>query len=414
MAAKFWTEFSVKVKGILPRKKKTEDIYEIKNVVGSGNYSIVKRGIHKKTGEEVALKIIDKESLTDFEKENLFTEIEILKTLDHPNIITLKEVFEDRRRLVLVLEFMKGGELLQHIRKKKFYSEKEASFIIKKVIQAAAYLHKNGVVHRDFKPENLLFTSKEDNAELKIADFGFARYIGEGVLQTPCGSPAYVAPEIVKEQYYNKAVDMWSIGVILYILLCGFPPFYHESTEKIFLQIKGGKFDFPDPYWTKVSASAKELVSLLLKVDPKERISAEDALMHPWISGLTASAEYNLEKMVGPDSAELKATIDKYNEIQRGTEDSTKMVKRRERRKTNKAKKEEIKGKSDSSRESTIRKDGNKEEGKGDSREGTLRSKDDAKDGLVKKTQASKQEKSESTSSTTSDPSVSDDSSSEC
>jgi len=327
---------------------------------------------------------------------------------NHPNIIKLKEVYEDRKRLILVLEFMKGGELLQHIRRKKFYSEKEASSIIQKVIEAAAYLHKNGVVHRDLKPENLLFTSEEDDAELKIADFGFARYIGEGVLQTPCGSPAYVAPEIVNEEDYNKAVDMWSIGVILYILLCGFPPFYHDNTEKIFVQIKEGKFSFPDPYWTKVSASAKELVSLLLKVDPKERITAEDALKHPWITGLTASGENHLEKM-GPDSTELKATFDKYNEIQRGPLEP-KMVKRR-RPKKSKREKEEIKSKSDSSRESTLQRE-DISKSKEDSqtslekrREGSLRSKDDTKDETKINKRTSKHEKTDSTSSTSSDPS---------
>jgi len=315
-AAKFLSGFSSKVKNLIPRKKKIEDFYEIRSILGSGNYSVVKYGVHKKTGEEVALKIIDKELLSEFERENLSTEIDIRRTYGHhPNIISLKDVYEDRRRLVLVLEYMKGGELLQHLRKKKFYSEKEASVIIKKVIHAIAYLHKCGIVHRDIKPENLLLVSEEDDAEIKIADFGFARYIGEGVLQAPCGSPAYVAPEIVNEMDYGKAVDMWSIGVTLYILLCGFPPFYHEITEKIFAQIQEGKFAFPDPYWTKVSNSAKELIVLLLKVEPKERITAAEALLHPWLQGLTASGEHHLE--MAPENDGLKATVDKYNEIGR-------------------------------------------------------------------------------------------------
>jgi len=393
----------MKVKGIFPRKKKIEDFYEIKNVVGSGNYSIVNRGIHKKSDEEVALKIIEKDLVSDFEKENLYTEIEILRTYgDHPNIIKLKEVYEDRKRLILVLEFMKGGELLQHIRRKKFYSEKEASIIIKKVIEAAAYLHKNGVVHRDLKPENLLFSSEDEDSELKIADFGFARYIGEGSLQTPCGSPAYVAPEIVNEQDYNKAVDMWSIGVILYILLCGFPPFYHETTEQIFVKIKEGQFNFPDPYWSKVSSAAKELVSLLLKVDPKERITAEDALLHPWIAA--SGGEHHLEKM--GDSSELKGTsVDKCNERA-----DSKIVKRR-RPKKSKRDKEEAKGKSDSSRESTLKRE-DTSKSKDDSRtsldkriEGSLKSKDDIKDDAKSKKANSKHEKTDSTCSFSTDPS---------
>jgi calcium/calmodulin-dependent protein kinase I len=327
MAARFFSEFSLKVKKVLPRKKKIEDSYEIKNELGSGHYSIVKRGVHKKTGEEVALKIIEKELLSEFEKEHLSTEIEILKIYGtHPNIITLRDVYEDRKRLVLVMDCMRGGDLLQHIKKKKYFSEKEASSIIKKVIKAIAYLHKNGIVHRDIKPDNLLFTSEDDNAEVKIADFGFARYIGDAGLREPCGSPAYVAPEIVNEENYNKAVDMWSVGVTLYILLCGFPPFYDEIMEKLFVQIKEGRYDFPDPYWTKVSASAKELISSMLKVNPKERITAEDALAHPWIKGLTASGEQQLEIIA--DSDELKVRMDKINEVRRSQEDPA-LIKRR-------------------------------------------------------------------------------------
>jgi len=398
MAARFLTEFGLKVKGILPRKKKIEDVYEIKSIIGSGNYSVVKYGVHKKTGEEVALKIIEKELVSDYERENLSTEIEILREYgNHPNIITLKEVFEDRKRLILVLEFMKGGELLQRIRKKKRYSEKEASYIIKKVVQAAAYLHKNGIVHRDFKPENLLFTSEEEDAELKIADFGFARYIGEGFLKTPCGSPAYVAPEIVKEQNYNKSVDMWSIGVILYILLCGFPPFYHENTEKIFLQIQEGKFDFPPPYWTKISASAKELVSLLLKVDPKERITAEDTLLHPWIVGFTASEPLEASEKVIRNCSENGP---------RNSED------KRTRRVKTKSKKDEILSKAERPKEDRFESVKTKEEAdKEDKSKGN--SKEEIKD--KRKKPILKTEKSSETfsSSTVSDPSFSDDSWSE-
>jgi len=411
MAAKFLTEFGLKVKGILPRKKKIEDFYEITNVLGSGNYSIVKRGIHKKTGEEFALKIIDKEVLSDYEKENLSTEVEILRTYgNHPNIVTLKEVFEDRKRLVLVLELMKGGELLQRLRRKKFYSEKEASNIIRKVLEATAYLHKNGIVHRDFKPDNLLFTTEEDDAELKIADFGFAHYIGEGSLQTVCGSPVYVAPEIVNEEKYNTAVDMWSIGVILYILLCGFPPFYHENAEAIFALIQAGKFSFPEPYWTKVSPSAKELVSLLLKLDAKERLTAQQALEHPWIVGLTASGEQQLEvpeKMIH-QSLEYKTNADKHSgEFQRPSEDNS----GKRRRAKAKAPKKDEKTKGDSLRQredSRSREEGEKSK---DNKDSLLRSKDEMKDGTKLKNK-SKHEKSgeTTTSSSNSDPSVSEDS----
>jgi len=284
---KFLSHFKTKVKRILPHKskKKLEDVYEIKDTIGTGNYSVVKYGAHKKTGEEVALKIVDKQSLADYERDNISVEIDLLRNYgNHPNILCLKEVFEDKKRITLVTELMKGGELLTQLRKKKLYPEKEACVLARKLLSAIAYLHRNGVVHRDLKPENLLFTSESEDTEIKIADFGFARYIGEGTLQTPCGSPAYVAPEIVKEEEYTKSVDIWSLGVIFYIVLCGFPPFYHENTEKIFEQILKGYFDFPDPYWTRISSSAKDLITRMLKIDPKERITAEEALKHPWVA----------------------------------------------------------------------------------------------------------------------------------
>jgi len=301
------------VKTILPRKKRLEELYEIKEQLGSGAYSVVKVGIHKKTGEHFALKIIDKERLSDFDKENVLNEIEILKNYcDHPHIISLKEVYDDRRRTVLILELMTGGELLEQLRKKKFYSEKEACILARKLIEAVAHLHKNGVVHRDLKPENILFTTEEDTAELKIADFGFAAFIGDGVCKTPCGSPAYVAPEIAREDEYTKAVDVWSIGVIIYIMLCGFPPFYDHDEEILFELIKKGEFDFPSPFWKNISASAKELICLMLKMNPKERITAGDALSHPWLLGLTASAE-----KIALEPAEFKAAVNKGLEFHR-------------------------------------------------------------------------------------------------
>jgi len=310
MAAKFLTQFGSKVKTIFPRKKKLEDLYDINEQLGAGNYAVVKIGTHKKTREQFALKIIEKDKIPDYEKDNLMNEIDILKNYsNHPNIITLKEVYEDRKRLVLIMELMRGGELLEQIRKKKYYSEKEASAIARQIIEAISYLHKNGIDHRDVKPENILFSAEHEDAELKIADFGFAKFIGDGVLSTPCGSPAYVAPEIVREEEYTKAVDMWSVGVIIYILLCGFPPFYAKDTQIIFAQITEGKFDFPDPYWTKISQSAKELIAWMLQMNPKERATADAALDHPWIKGLTASSEKIVLETVAP--------ADTTNEVQR-------------------------------------------------------------------------------------------------
>eukprot|EP01118_Nematostelium_gracile_P018069 TRINITY_DN78_c0_g1_i1.p1 TRINITY_DN78_c0_g1~~TRINITY_DN78_c0_g1_i1.p1 ORF type:complete len:407 (+),score=134.07 TRINITY_DN78_c0_g1_i1:164-1384(+) len=311
MAARFLTEFSHKVKSILPRKKKVEDFYDVKEIIGRGNYSVVKRAVHKKTDEEVALKIIQKEPLNEDETENLWTEIEILRAFGgHPNIVSLKEVFEDRRRLILVLEFLKGGELLQQMRTRGAYQEQEARTVIQKILVATAFLHKNGVVHRDLKPENMLFSNDGPESELKVADFGFAKYIGDGGLFDPCGSPIYVAPEIVNEEKYDQSVDVWSIGVILYLLLCGFPPFYSENVDRIFSLIAIGKFNFPDPYWTNISASAKQLVTLMLKTNPKERITAEEALRHPFIIGQNPPISNQFE-----DKEDFKNLIEKEPKI---------------------------------------------------------------------------------------------------
>mmetsp|Transcript_11494 Transcript_11494/g.15961 ORF Transcript_11494/g.15961 Transcript_11494/m.15961 type:complete len:396 (-) Transcript_11494:500-1687(-) len=320
MATKFLSNFRTKVRSVLPRKKKIEDYYEIRDIIGSGHYSTVRSGIHKKTGEEFALKIIDKSS-GEFVNENCQNEIEILRTHGHhPNVVSLKEVFEDRKRIIMVMELVRGGELLDHIRRKSVYTEKEASKVIRSIIRVVHYLHSHGIVHRDLKPENILFTSRESDSEIKLVDFEFARVIGEGQVETPCGSPIYVAPEIVKEQPYGKPVDMWSLGVILYILLCGFPPFFHENVEVVFTMIAEGRVEYPEPFWGKVTPSAKELVAGLLKMDPKDRFTAEEALKHPWVSGLTASAEQLDSATENMRSHDIKPTLTKCNEYHNATD----------------------------------------------------------------------------------------------
>jgi calcium/calmodulin-dependent protein kinase I len=275
-----------KVKKIIPLSKKRrfiEETYEVKDDLGVGSYSVVKRAVHKKTGDLVAIKIYDKARLSIFDKECIKTEVEILKALRHPNIVTLRETYDTHRKLYIVMELMSGGELLDCIQKKKLFPEKEASRMFRQIVSALAFLHSNGIVHRDIKPDNLLLSSESEDAVVKIADFGFAKRIGDGMLHTPCGSPVYSAPEIVREESYDKSVDMWSAGVLLYILLCGFPPFYHPKPDRLFQEIERGVFDFPDPQWASISSSAKELVSLLLKRNPSERLTAQQALEHPWL-----------------------------------------------------------------------------------------------------------------------------------
>jgi len=213
--------------------------------------------------------------------------------LNHPNCVQLYEMFETSKKIYMVMELLTGGELFDRIVAKGSYSEKEASELVKDIVSAIAYLHSIGIVHRDLKPENLIYLSPKPDSPIKITDFGLAKYrAGKAdAMTTACGTPGYVAPEVLKNEPYDKAVDLWSMGVILYILLCGFPPFYHESTAALYKQIKKGEYDFPDPYWTDVSDAAKNLVRSLLCVDPKKRFSAKQVLNHPWIAGNAASSK---------------------------------------------------------------------------------------------------------------------------
>lgn len=285
--SKWVNSFRSKVKKLLPVSKRriVEDSYELKEDLGVGNYSVVKKAVHKRTGEVVAIKIYDKRHIPRFDKECISTEVEILQSLKHPNVIKVKEAYVGPKRVYIVMEFMEGGELMDLIRKRKVFPEREARKIFLQTMSALAYLHSVGIIHRDIKPDNLLLTMTGDETTVKIADFGFAkRIVDGGVLHTPCGSPVYTAPEMIREEPYNKAVDMWSAGVLLYILLCGFPPFYHQDPNKLFEVIEKGVFDFPDTQWTNVSASAKELVSLLLTLDPANRLTAQQALAHPWLA----------------------------------------------------------------------------------------------------------------------------------
>jgi len=273
--------------------------YIVTDTLGSGSFSTVKLAYDKVTENKYAIKIIDKKKFGAKKEELIMiqTEIDIMRMIEHPNIISLHEVFEDKttKKIYLVMELVTGGELFDRIVEKGSYSEKDASELISKVISAVKYLHKKGIIHRDLKPENLLYASPDEDAEIKLADFGLSKIVGldeeSAITNTTCGTPGYVAPEVLRMKGYDRSVDMWSIGVILYILLCGFPPFYEDNTAKLFQTIMDGKYDFPDPEWTNISDSAKDLIQRMLTVDAKKRITADEALEHPWILGHTAKED---------------------------------------------------------------------------------------------------------------------------
>jgi len=185
----------------------------------------------------------------------------------------------------MVMELMTGGELFDRIVEKEHYSEKEAADTIRPIVDAIRYCHSMGIAHRDLKPENLLYATTDPNSIIKITDFGLAKVINNDLMTTACGTPGYVAPEILHGKGYDIAVDYWSIGVILYVMLCGFPPFSEDSNEKLFDMIKTGNYEFPSPQWDPISDYAKDLIKKLLVVDPSKRLNAEGILKHPWVVG---------------------------------------------------------------------------------------------------------------------------------
>lgn len=245
----------------------------------------MKNATSKADGSEWAVKIIKKSSLGPEDEEALRTEVAILQTVEHKNIVALKQIFDCPKTFYMVMEKMTGGELFDRIISKEKYSENEAKAVVKKVTAALLYCHDMGIVHRDLKPENLLYESVADDAEIKIADFGLAKLLSdESMMSTACGTPGYVAPEILEGKPYTSAVDLWSLGVITYILLCGFPPFYDENHAALFASIKACDYDFPSPFWDDVSAGAKDFIMRLLVVDPKKRYTAKEVLAHPWVN----------------------------------------------------------------------------------------------------------------------------------
>ncbi|XP_055712372.1 calcium/calmodulin-dependent protein kinase type 1 isoform X2 [Phlebotomus papatasi] len=266
-----------------------EDKYIMMELLGTGAFSEVRLAESRETpGQLFAVKIIDKKGLKGKE-DSLENEIKVLRRLSHPNIVQLLETYEDKAKVYLVMELVTGGELFDRIVEKGSYTEKDASGLIRQVLEAVEYMHEQGVVHRDLKPENLLYYSPDDDSKIMISDFGLSKMEDSGIMATACGTPGYVAPEVLAQKPYGKAVDVWSIGVISYILLCGYPPFYDENDANLFAQILKGEFEFDSPYWDEISESAKDFIRNLMCVNVEKRYTCKQALTHPWISGNAAS-----------------------------------------------------------------------------------------------------------------------------
>ncbi|XP_032886711.1 ribosomal protein S6 kinase alpha-6 [Amblyraja radiata] len=277
------------------------DGYELKEDIGIGSYSICKRCIHRVTNMEFAVKIIDKS------KRDPSEEIEILMRYgQHPNIITLKDVYDDGRYVYLVTELLKGGELLDRLLRQKFFSEREASAVLFTITKTVEYLHCQGVVHRDLKPSNILYMNESGDPEsIRICDFGFAKQLrGEnGLLMTPCYTANFVAPEVLMRGGYDAACDIWSLGVLLYTMLAGYTPFANgpnDTAEEILLRIGSGKFSLTGGNWDTVSDAAKDLLSNMLHVDPHQRFTAEQVLKHAWIACRDQLPHFQLNRQDAP------------------------------------------------------------------------------------------------------------------
>uniref|UniRef100_A0A8K9V2R7 Calcium/calmodulin-dependent protein kinase 1Da n=1 Tax=Oncorhynchus mykiss TaxID=8022 RepID=A0A8K9V2R7_ONCMY len=272
-------------------KRQVDDIkkiFELKEILGTGAFSEVVLAQERSTGKMFAVKCIPKKALKGKES-SIENEITVLRKIKHENIVALEDIYESSNHLYLIMQLVSGGELFDRIVEKGFYTEKDASTLIRQVLDAVDYLHKLGIVHRDLKPENLLYFNPQDESKIMISDFGLSKMEGSGdVMSTACGTPGYVAPEVLAQKPYSKAVDCWSIGVIAYILLCGYPPFYDENDSKLFEQILKADYEFDAPYWDDISDSAKDFIGSLMEKDPAKRFTCDQALRHPWIAGDTA------------------------------------------------------------------------------------------------------------------------------
>jgi calcium/calmodulin-dependent protein kinase I len=313
--------------------KRCEEVYEFEEIIGEGTFSNVVRGVHNDTKTKYAIKIIDKSQVsTEKQKWRIRNEIMLHKKCKHPYIAHFVEYYESDTDICIVMELCEGGELFNRIVEKGCFSEKDASRVMRQIVSAVQFLHGKGIVHRDIKPENLLYTNGSDESDIKLADFGLAKELetssGRAMLKASLsGTPAYCAPERLNEEQESKAVDMWSLGCILYFLLFGVPPFYsqkedeEECDDEIIGSVMAANITFPEG--RAISDMAKDLLLRLLEKDPTKRITAEEVLAHPWLKSLQPKdnndqygAPVSKAKSGGKDDrAFLKSSINRIIDI---------------------------------------------------------------------------------------------------
>ncbi|KAM7018655.1 calcium/calmodulin-dependent protein kinase (CaM kinase) II beta 1 isoform 9-T9 [Tautogolabrus adspersus] len=261
------------------------DEYQLYEELGKGAFSVVRRCVKLCTGQEYAAKIINTKKLSARDHQKLEREARICRLLKHSNIVRLHDSISEEGFHYLLFDLVTGGELFEDIVAREYYSEADASHCIHQILDSVHHIHQHDIVHRDLKPENLLLASKCKNAAVKLADFGLAIEV-QGDQQAWfgfAGTPGYLSPEVLRKEAYGKPVDIWACGVILYILLVGYPPFWDEDQHKLYQQIKAGAYDFPSPEWDTVTPEAKNLINQMLTINPAKRITAQEALKHPWV-----------------------------------------------------------------------------------------------------------------------------------
>ncbi|KAJ9629212.1 calcium/calmodulin-dependent protein kinase [Exophiala oligosperma] len=278
--------------------------YRFGKTLGAGTYGIVREA--ECGGDKCAVKIILKKSVKGNEQ-MVYDELKMLQTLSHPHIVKFVDWFESRDKFYIVTQLATGGELFDRICDKGKFTEKDASQTIRQVLEAVDYLHGKNIVHRDLKPENLLYLTRDPNSQLVLADFGIAKTLDSpsAVLTSMAGSFGYAAPEVMLKQGHGKAVDMWSLGVITYTLLCGYSPFRSENLADLVEECKSGRIIFHERYWKDVSKDAKEFIMNLLQPDPTRRSTSSEALKHIWLTGETAS-EHDLLPEIRSYLAKMK------------------------------------------------------------------------------------------------------------
>jgi len=264
--------------------KRFHDVWDVKEKLGSGSFGVVRRCIRKKDKKIGAVKIIKKSGLSEKELKNLERETAILYKADHPNCVRMYDAYDSKHYLYLIMELCEGGELFDAITEEEQFNEKKAAEVIKQIALALQYLHAHDIVHRDLKPENVLYSS-EAKKTLKLMDFGLAKALdaNDSTLETRCGTLHYVAPEVLGRSPYTHKCDLWSLGVILYVLLCGYLPFYHDDRTMTAKLVRRGTFDFDEEDWGHISKGAKDLISSLICKDVDKRIDTKDVLQDKWL-----------------------------------------------------------------------------------------------------------------------------------